>query len=59
MDARKLYTSAVAALGKVRQAEEDAAIARVESARLLYQKARVALLDHEWQHHCWLRQDPN
>lgn len=58
-EARKLYGSAVAALDRMELAEEEATIGRVESARLLYLKARAALKEHQQDHGCGLRQDSN
>ena len=51
-ETRKLYISAVAALNHVSTDQEEATNDRVEAARVLYLKARTAVLEHEKTHRC-------
>ena len=55
VEARKLYTAAVAALDKAHLREDGAVNDRVEAARLIYLKARSNLLEHEGEHGCGSR----
>jgi hypothetical protein len=52
VEARKLYKAAVAALGRMRPGETEAANDRVKSARLGYLNAWSDLLELEGEHFC-------
>lgn len=50
--ARKLYAVAVRALDRALPSRETEDLERVEAARLLYLKAREALIEHREHHRC-------
>ena len=50
--ARRLYAVTIRALDRALPSRKSEDLERVEAARLLYLKAREALLKHTEQHHC-------